>query len=220
MTTPTTNYGWLKPNPTEPADIRVINTLLDDMDTDIKAVETALGSNIYTMAQYRIKRQFTYDGASSGGAVTSSLDDLWEEEWRVDGNTGNWVFPGSGKLQFTEAGIYRLSYQWTIPTLAQAVTSGTVSVGLKVLSSGDQVPRTKSYIRSNTTDNVTQFPRTTVQGNFYVWAGPGSDQCLLNTEYYFVVQTISTAGDVDMIISPNDLLPFRSQFTIECVRPL
>lgn len=220
MTTPTTNYGWLKPDPTEPANITVIDTLLDDMDADIKAVETALGSKIYTMAQYRIKRKFTYDGAAAGAGVTSSLNDLWEEEWRVDGNTGNWVFPGSGKLQFTEAGIYKFGYQWTIPTLSQSVTSGTVSVGLHVVSSSNIVPRTKTYIRSNTTTNVTEFPRTTCQGNYYIWAGPGSDQCLLNTEYYFSVQTTSTSGDVDMIITPNDLLPFRSQLTIECVRPL
>ena len=81
MTTPTTNYGWLKPTATEFADIRVVNTLLDDMDADMKTVETALNSKIYRLGQYRIKRKITMNGSGSVYMLTSSLNDLWEEEW-------------------------------------------------------------------------------------------------------------------------------------------
>lgn len=223
MTTPTTNYGWLKPNPTEPADIRVINTLLDAMDTSIKSVENTLQSNIYKAAQYRVKRKFTYsdDGFTAYPVSAPDTQDLWEEFWVTDKyNAGEWTFPASGLLRFTAAGIYKITFNYTIPTYGSTTTSGTVSIGLHNTGTTNQVRRTKTYIRSNTCDNVTNFQRTTCQGAFYVWAGAGSDQCALNTDYDFRVQTMSSAGAVNMIVSVTDLLPFRPQLTIECVRKL
>lgn len=220
MTTPTTNFGWLKPNPTEPADIRVINTLLDAMDADIKAVENSLTSKIYRLGQYRLKRKISMGGSGTAFNLTSSLNDLWEEEWLSAGNTGNWTFPGSGKLQFTAPGIYKINYLFTVATYQSSTTSGTVSIGLYTTSGGAQVRRAKTYHRSNTCDNVNNFPRTTCQGSVYVWAGSGSDQCLLNTEYNFAVQHTTTAGSINMLFTPSDLVPFKSMLSIECVRKL
>lgn len=220
MTTPTTNYGWLKPNPTEPADIRVINTLLDDMDADIKAVENSLTSKIYRLGQYRLKRKINMGGSGSVSMVTSSLNDLWEEEWLSAGNTGSWDMQGTGKLSFSSPGIYKINYAFTASTYQLSTTSGTFSIGLYKSSDSSQVRRAKIYHRSNTCDNVTNFPRTTATGSVYVWAGSGSDQCALSTDYQFGVQHTTTAGSINMLFTPNDLVPFRSQLTIECVRKL
>lgn len=220
MTTPTTNYGWLKPNPTEPADIRVINTLLDDMDADIKAVENSLTSKIYRLGQYRIKRKISMTGDGSVYMLTSSLNDLWEEEWVSAGNTGSWDMQGTGKLSFSSPGIYRINYAFTASTYGTSTSSGTLSIGLYKSSDASLVRRAKVYHRSNTCDNVTNFFRTTAIGSVYVWAGSGSDQCALSTDYQFGVQHTTTAGSVNMEFTPNDLVPFRSQLTIECVRKL
>ena len=218
MTTPTTNYGWLKPDADEAADINVLNTLFDAMDTDIKAVRDSLDSRIYSLGQYSVKRTFTYGGGTSPNTLVSSVADLWQEDWFSTGNVGAWSFAGTGLLQFTEAGIYKVCYQFTLPSYGSGTTNGTVSLGMHDYGSGDLLPRTKTYHRSNTCDNVTNFQRTTCQGAFYVWAGLGSDQCQLDTEYNFSFQNYSTAGVINMISSPTDLLPFRPQLTIECVR--
>jgi hypothetical protein len=220
MTTPTTNYGWLKPNPTEPADIRVINTLMDDMDADIKAVSDTLTSKTYRMAQYRIKRKVTMTGDGTVWMATSSLNDLWEEEWVSAGNTGSWDMQGTGKLSFSSPGIYKICYLFTASTYVSSTTSGTLSIGLYKSSDSSQVRRAKVYHRSNTCDNVNIFPRTTMHGAVYIWAGAGSDQCALSTDYQFGLQNRTTAGSIAMLFTPNDLLPFRSQLTIECVRKL
>lgn len=219
MTTPTTNYGWLKPDPSEAADIRVINTLLDDMDADIKAVQDSLSSNIYPLGQYRLMKKEGLAGGGTVSLITSTEPDLWSEDWYVPGNTGAWTFPSTGKFQFTAAGIYRVHYSFTIPTITQAVTSGYSSIGIYDLSS-NQVKRAKVYTRSNTTDNVTNFTRTTLLGSVYVWAASGSDQCLLNTEYAIGIQQHTTSGTIQMNFTPNDILPFTAQVTLECVRGL
>lgn len=220
MTTPTTNYGWLKPQATEKANISVINTMMDDIDADMKTVETTNSTKIYPMGQYRIKRKITLTGAADVNLLTSTLPDLWEEEWFAEGNAGGWTFEETGNLRFTAAGIYRFVYLFTIPTDTSSTTSGTVSLGLYTNPAVGYVNRSKTYIRANTTDNVTIFPRTTLSGTFYIWAGSGSDQCALNTDYAFGAQQATTVGTVNHIFSPNDLGVFRSQLTIECVRTL
>jgi hypothetical protein len=220
MTTPTTNYGWLKPQATEKANITVVNTMMDDVDADMKSVETTNSTKIYPMGQYRIKRKTTLNGDGNVDLLTSTLPDLWEEEWFAEGNAGAWTFEETGNLRFTSAGIYRITYNATFSTYHSGTTSGTLSLGLYTNPAGAHVVRTKTYFRSNTTDNVTIFPRTTATGSFYIWAGSGSDQCALNTDYALGAQHTTTAGVVNMIFSPNDLGVFRTQFTLECVRKL
>lgn len=216
MTTLSANFNWVKPDPTEPADIRVINTLLDDMDTDIELIQNNLTSKIYKAAAYRIKRKWTYIGDGVSWALNEA--DLWEELWATEKyNAGEWTFSDAGILIFTSPGIYKITYQYTLPTYALTTTSGTVSIGLNDVTLGDQVARTKTYVKSVTSDG---FGRTTMQAACYVWAGTGTDQCTVGTDYYFTVQNTSTAGAVNMIATPNDLLPWRSMFTLECVRKL
>lgn len=219
MTTPTTNYGWIKPDPTEPADIRVINTLMDAMDTSIKSVRDTLGSKVYRTAQYRIIRKITI----SGGAVVSKLTStvttnaLWEREWYDAGNIGGWDFQPWGDLSFSSYGIYKISYQLSITGYTSGTTSGTVSVGLYKKSDDSLARRTKTYHRMNTMDG---FARNTIQGSFYLDVSPTTDQVLVSTDYYIGVQQHTTAGTINIIFNPTDLEPFRSQFTLECVRDL
>lgn len=217
MTTPTTNYGWLKPDPAEAADIRVINTLLDDMDADIKAVQDALQSKIYTIGQYRIKRKISVTGSGALYYLNSLTPDLWEEEWLATGNTGSWTFPETGVLTFTSAGIYKINYSFTSATFQSSTTSGYLSMGLYLNTGGSLVARTEVFIASNTCDNVTIFPRTTVVGSVYVST---SSNISVGTEYKFGLKHTTSSGSINMLFNPIDIDPFRSQVTIECVRPL
>lgn len=222
MTTPTTNYGWLKPTASEKANISVINTLMDDMDADIKSVSDTLQSKIYKMAQYRLKRTITLIGGGTVTYIRHTDVPYWETEWDSGGNTGGWVFgaEGDGLLKFTSPGVYRINYQFTILSYQASTSSGYCSIGLYDDATTNQVTRAKTYVRMNTCDNVNNFQRSTLQASVYIWAGSGTDQCALNTYYKFGVQQHTTAGTIQLIFDPADLDPFRSQLTIECVRKL
>lgn len=220
MTTPTTNFGWLKPTAVEKANITVVNTLMDDADTDMKTVETTNATKIYPMGEYRIMREISVTGGGDIYRLVDINNPMWENTWYASGNVGGWTFPGSGYLTFTTPGIYRVIYNFTLSTYGSSTTSGYASIGIYKRSDNSYVPRSKTYIRSNTTDYINNFQRTTLTGTFYIWSGTGTDQCLLNTDYYFGLQQHTTAGTIQMIFNPGDLGVFRSQLTIECVRTL
>lgn len=221
MTVPTTNYGWIKPSSTESADVRVLNTLMDDMDADMKSVSDTLQSKVYSAGQYSLSRKVALAGDSSMAPLTSLSAALWNTDWAVTGNAGSWTFTDFGVLTFTSPGIYKMTLVMTTASVVGGtITDGLVGVGLTTNSGGVQVPRCKVVARANTCDNVNFFPQTTNIGSFYIWVGSGSDQCAVGTNYCLRTSRTTTAGNISVQFTPLDIYPFKSSFGLECVRKL
>src|SRR5688500_2602977 len=112
MTTPTTNFAWLKPDATEFADVDVLNTALDDMDVDIKAVSDANTGKIKPILKKRAVRGWNASHSMTLWTGTH-LPDRWEDAWSVEGNVGGFTMDGAGEIKFTAAGVYRLGIDAT-----------------------------------------------------------------------------------------------------------
>jgi hypothetical protein len=215
MTTPTTNFGWLKAQPTEKAKITGLNTAMDDMDADIKTVSDAKSAKIYSVGQYRVIRQLAL---AASGVVTLVKDvapfsPVLEEVYSAMGNTGNWTVDPMGAIQLTQAGIYRLTLTASIYAYGATTTSGYVYSGLQTVTP-TEVAKTGKMQRLNTQSNNnwctstnTMFLSTAVN-------------VATSTNYYIGLAQHTTGGAIGVSFDPEDSYPYDIRFTLECLRSL
>lgn len=215
MTTPTTNFGWVKSDPGEKASIVALNSVMDDMDADIKTVSDAKSAKIYSMGQWQLDRRFALLASGSLNLLSDALPDspIWEERWKQIDNTGNFTVDPYGAIRFTQAGIYRVGFNATIYAYGTATTSGYVYSGLYT-STPTVVPTTGRTQRLNTRG---ENPWCTITGNYFLSTAVNIST---GVDYFWALAQHTSGGAVGVSWDPDDQYPFDVRFSIECIRSL
>lgn len=226
MTTPTTNFGWAKPDPTEYATVGSYNTPLESMDASIKTKSNTVVPIIKAMGKWGIiKSVYTVIGGSAtpkllNDTSAAPIEPFWKELWLAEGsNAGSFTFTTSGFLTFGAAGIYRLSYN-----IGQQVNSsiyeGWQTCGLYRYSDNLLVPRTlqSEQMLSNTSTYYQTLSKST-----YIRVTTGGDAVVSDgtdaTKYCLGIRQ-AASSNTSNITRRTSLDPYFSSFTLEYVRAL
>lgn len=218
MTTPTTNYGWPKPLPTEYASIVAMNTLTDAMDASFKTVHDGMGAVIKPMLQMKLNASY-----SPGNLAVTYLASAngWEEIFNVPGTIPSAnaspviLFPTTGIFTINAPGIYRFTYTINVGTYTSAA-EGFWTIGI---FDGNSiiVPRTKHTERMQTYT----FGQGLHHSVLLKADTSGSPDIAVGTQNYRlgIMHDVPTPN-VFISCKPTDLDPFFTVATVEYVRGL
>lgn len=220
MTTPTTNYSWPKPQPTEYASITGINALTDAMDTSIKSVADGMGAVIKPIVQMKLNGTVT-----PGNLSTTSLigTNFWEEVFSVDGTVSGGSSPTGQPIVFTTTGwitvytpgIYRLTYTINVGTAPSAVEGWWMTSLYD--ANGIIVPRTRQVERMQTYT----FGQGLHHSVLLKADTTGSPDLAAGTmSYKLAIRHDVNAASTFISCKPSDLDPYFSCATVEYVRGL
>lgn len=216
MTTPTTNYGWPKPDDTEYAAITGVNALTDAMDASIKSVADGMGAVIKPIVQMKLNGSVS----PSGGSVRYlNGTDFWEEVFYVKGNVPGTAadnqpidFATDGYIVFSAEGLYRLTYTINVGTYTSG--NGLWTAGLYDINS-ILVPRTSICDRMQTYT----FGQGLHLSTLLKADNTGTADLTINANRY-KLGLFHPIPAVSISCKPYDLDPYFSAATIEYVRGL
>ncbi len=224
MTTPTTNYGILKPDATERADIRVINNAFIGFENAIQNVIDTELVVVPFMGCWDITSVYevlTTDASSTdftNGDINISTDGVWREKWRRPNATfGDVGFtPPNGEWIFNESGIYRITYHFNVK-INPSYSEGFFEFALKPTASSAPYWPTHMITVPNLYDGM-----TTVQHSCLVKVASSSADIPLD-EYFEVVWAGGNLSGTTKFIQkdPNNFYWWQTAWVeIEWVRPI
>jgi len=118
-TTPTTNYGWLKPTPSTEVDTwgAILNSNLDDQDATVKGISNTANtatSKANTADAKAVAAQTAADNADAKAVAAQTTanevkNDSTELAYSANTNTNTAVDPGAGKITFNGTGLTTLT---------------------------------------------------------------------------------------------------------------
>lgn len=228
MTTPTTNFGWLKPDPEEPVSLSVYNQWLDDFDADMKSKETERAVEIPFMAEYRLVTGSGYLAGQDQFASSTSAHNIssrplvWEKVWEpfyynsggFDNTTLTFGVPSnSSRLEFTATGIYRFTYYFSF--FNTTGVSGYLQMHVRNASLGADLPETLCGVRSQSYVGTTVLSHTSY---LKVTASAGTVNVGDLLEFWLKTEASDSAAATLRINDADEWV--RPRVQVEWVRPL
>lgn len=227
MPTPTTNLGWLKPNPTEKVDINVINTIYDEFDADARTYYLSKLPIVPTMGKFKFSGlEYSCNNTTTLLNATNTSSYRWDQLWKVESNLdlnsaragGEFTFT-NGNIRFGKTGIYRIKYNILIAATGTTAAGfeGWAKAGLYRRSTVALVPGSElTERRVFTTAGYFQH----LHNSFLAYVDNATN-LLLSTDYSFGISCSSSAGASSNITTVlASATPYETTCTIEFVRSL
>lgn len=175
MATKTPNFNLVKPDLTDFADIRVLNSNMDIIDTQLKEIKDSTGGGTTDPNQYALKSDLENYVQKTGGNITGVLTinekqiKIIDSSWKSEDGTQYWIKYADGELfQSTTvdnpADTGRKGFTITLPA---PFIDTNYFVGLTLETHGNRHPNSNVYsyqsiVGADSTLTATGFtPKTT-----------------------------------------------------------